>query len=478
MENNKKLSVLRKQINNLVYEECLDKYKKNKLNYLIEEYKKIDNDQTPFVYIALAKYYLTFNNIKLALENIKIAESINPDLPSISYLKFRINIRLKDYEGAYKYLKQYEEKNKNNSKFIDLSIYYYLLNKLLNNKGNISFNNMEYINTVVINDSKFKDIWYEFRKSIFSERYSESKQLIIRLNQYCKLNGIFLNFDEIDMLINEMILRKNKIKNKKPSLDEEINCIKNLIDEDILDLAEEKLNNIKHFYDYKSKKIQIELLKRYLNEKKEINQLKESNLYEIYEKFRNDGKINDFYDDYYISYQYFTAGYYLTGINKFNFYAARSLFYLGKEKEAKQLLLEYNKKGYSKLIKSYKLLLKIKCSSKERKKLKKEYYILKSIINPEGNLEKQVEFIPQETFSSCEEDIDINTILTQFDNYNNQDKLKYIKYLYQKSYKNIADKLLKKYNNQIISDKKSNQKLLELRKNRTLYINQAKYKCN
>lgn len=477
MENNKKLSNLRNQINNLIYEKHLNEYEKYKLNYFIEEYKKLDNNQTPFVYIALVKHYLSINDVKLAQENIKIAESINPDLPSISYLNYRINTRLENYEVAYKYLKQYEERLKINCPNLDLSIYYYLFNIILNNKENTYFDNQEYINSVKINDPNFKKIWYNFKKSILSEKYSTSKELISKLNKYCQLHNILLNFCEIDMLIDKIVLSKNKVK--KNTLDEEINYIKKLIDEDILDLAEEKINGIKQFVNYKSKKIQIGLLKRYLNEKKEITELKDSNLYDIYEKFKNLGKLSYYYDDYYTAYQYFTAGYYLTGINEFNFYAARCLFFLGEINKSVQLFLEYNRKGYSKLIRSYRFLLKTSFfNNKEQRNLKKEYNFFKLFMCQEKNKENHINIASQEIFEEIGQFDEINTILTQFENYNNIDKLKCIKYLYQKSYKNVADKLLKKYEQQIIEDKKLNKKLLQLRKNRILYINQGKYMSN
>lgn len=484
MENNKKLSYLRKQINNLIYEKHLNKYEQNKLNYFIEEYKKLDNDRTPFVYIALAKHYLSIGNIKLAKENIRKAESINSDLPSISYLNYRINVRLGNNKIAYEYLKQYEEKLKeNHSNKVDLSIYYYLFSKLLNNKESTNFDNQEYINTVKINDLNFKKIWYDFRKSIFSEKYSDSKGLISKLNQYCKLNNILLNFDEIDILIDKIILSKNKVK--KPTLDEEINCIKKLIDEDILDLAEEKLNGIKQFLNYKSKKIHIELLKRYLNEKKEINELKKSNLYDVYIKFKNDGKINYYHDDYYTAYQYFTAGYYLTGINDFNFHAARCLHFMGEDKKAAILNLEYIKKGYDKLLRCYHhLSINKYFTVKQQRYFYQKYNQLSKILNENSysdNLNKNSKSLLvelSEFMNEDEENVNINTVLNNFENYNNTDKLRYIKYLYQKSHKNIADRLLKKYEHQIIEDKDARGKALQLRKNRTLYINQGKHANN
>ena len=149
----------------------------------------------------------------------------------------------------------------------------------------------------------------------------------------------------------------------KKRIEDEIKEIKFLIDNDMLDLAEEKLKKVNQFWDYNSKKIQINLLNRYLDEQKELVKLKEENLYDTYEKFKNAGKLNNYYEDYYNAYQYFTAGYYLTKANIFKFYAARCLFYAGKTEKAAKMLLEYNEKGYSKLLKSYRLLANCKSYS-------------------------------------------------------------------------------------------------------------------
>ena len=241
-----------------------------------------------------------------------------------------------------------------------------------------------------------------------------------------------------------------------------------------------KLNNIKKFSNYKFKKIQIDLLKKYLNEKKEMIELKKSNLYDIYEKFKNYGKINYYYSDYYTAYQYFTAGYYLTKANIFKFYAARCLFYAGETEKAAEMFLEYNENGYSKLLKSYRLLARCKClNCKTRRKLRKEYYLLKQIIEPnEDNLRNNFDADIDENFF-CEENRfdDNDTILNEFEELSNIDKLKYIKKLYQTSDQDTADRLLKQYEKEISKDKSANQDLMQLKKNKALYINQGKYKC-
>lgn len=473
MDNTLRLRELRWKINHLIYPKKLNKYEQYKLNYYIDEYKKLDNDNTPFVYIALAKHYLSIGNSKLAEENLKKAESINSNLPSIIYLRFRLNIKLENYENAYNYLKKYEEIIRQKT---DFSIYYYLFNIILNKNENIEVDNLEYINTVKITDPNFKEIWLEFRKNVMSGKYIVAKELIQKLNEYCKSHNIFLNFDEINMLIDKTVLCK--IDNKK-TIDEEINDIKKLLDEDMLDLAEEKLNDIKKFLDYKSKRIQINLLKRYLNEKKDMIELKKENLYDIYEKFKSAGKLNNYYEDYYTAYQYFTAGYYLTKANIFKFYAARSLFYMGETEKAAEMLLEYNEKGYSRLLKSYRLLANCKClSCKTRRKLRKEYCLSKTLIEPynydlrkKSNIDNCEDIFYEENISD-----DIDIILDKFEELSNIDKLKYIKYLYQNSNQNIANKLLKQYEKEISKDKTANKYLLQLKKNKTLYINQGKNK--
>lgn len=266
----------------------------------------------------------------------------------------------------------------------------------------------------------------------------------------------------------------------KKRIEDEIKEIKFLIDNDMLDLAEERLKKVNQFWDYNSKKIQINLLRRYLEEQKELIRLKEENLYDIYEKFKNYGKINYYYSDYYTAYQCFMAGYYLTNANIFKFYAARCLFYMGEIEKAAEMFLEYNEKGYSKLLKSYRLLANCKClNCKTRKKLKKEYYRSKQVIDPNRDDSKnkfdsgidENFFYEENTFD------DSDTILNEFEELSNIDKLKYIKKLYQTSDQDTADRLLKQYEKEISKDKSASQDLMQLKKNKALYINQGKYKC-
>lgn len=471
MKNTLELRKLRKQITDLIYKKQLNKYEQYKLDYFIDEYKKLDNDETPFIYIALAKHYLSIENIKLANENIKKAEEINPNLASILYLNYRINLKLKNFENAYNYLKMYEEKIKEKAN-IDLSIYYYLFNIILNQGINVTINNKEYINSIKITDSNLKIMLENLKENIVKEKYRIAKEEINKINNYCLNKNIFINLDELSLLIDEILLKK--VQNKE-NIDDIICQIKSLIDDDILNQAKDKLDNIKHIFDYKSRKIQISLLKRYLKEKEEIQRLKESKLYDVYEEYINLGKLNFYYNDYYTAYQYFTAGYYLTEINEFKFYIARCLLFMGKNEEAINLFIEYNKEGYSKLLRSYRFLINNRhLSSKDRKKIKKEYYLLMAILEPEKKINKDYndKDIKENFFFEDNITDDINTILNKFDEYSDIDKLKFIKYLYQKSYQKIADKLLKQYEQKFCKDKETNTQMIQLKKNRLLYIKQ------
>ena len=144
------------------------------------------------------------------------------------------------------------------------------------------------------------------------------------------------------------------------------------------------------------------------------------------------------------------------------------------------MLLEYNEKGYSKLLKSYRLLTNCKClNCKTRRKLKKEYYLSKQVIDPNGDDSKnKFDSDIDENFFYEENRFDDNdTILNEFEELSNIDKLKYIKKLYQISNQNTADRLLKQYEKEISKDKSANQDLMQLKKNKALYINQGKYKC-
>lgn len=317
----------------------------------------------------------------------------------------------------------------------------------------------------------------DLKENIVKENYRQAKIIIENINKYCALKNIFLNLDEISLLIDKVILIK--ISNRK-NIENEIHEIKSLISDNKLLEAEVKLGNINNFRNYKGKKLQINLLKNFLNEIKEIQRLKESNLYDIYEEYKRLGKLNYYYGDYYNAYQYFMAGYYLTNANIFKFYMARCLLFMGKTKEAMSLFIEYNKKGYSKILKSYKFLMTNRCfNCKERYKFKKEYYVLKSVIEDDKkNEENHSNTDVKESFFFKDNITDnINDILDKFDEEKNIDKLKYIKYLYQNNHQKIADKLLKQYEKEFNKDKNISKQVLQLRKNKLLYINQGKYSC-
>ena len=472
------ITKLKLQINDLIYKKNLTKYEYYKLNYFIEEYKKLDKNNTPFIYVALAKHYLSIGNIKSAMKNLKLAEEINPNLTSVLYLEYRINTRLGNYSDAYKYLKMYEEKqNEKQKEKIDLSIYYYLFNIILGENNNILIDNTKNINGINIYDLKLKEMINDLKENILKENYRQAKIIIETINEYCVFKNIFLNLDEISLLIDKVILVK--ISNRK-NIENEINQIKSLIIDNKLLEAEVRLENINNFRNYKNKKLQINLLKNFLNEKKEIQRLDKLNLYGVYEEYKRLGKLSCYYGDYYNAYQYFMAGYYLTNANIFKFYMARCLLFMGKTKEAMSLFIEYNKKGYSKILKSYKFLMTNRCfNCKERYKFKKEYYALKSVIEDDKKMEENHSNtdVKESIFFKDNITDNINDILDKFDEEENIDKLKYIKYLYQNNHQKIADKLLKQYEKEFNKDKNISKQVLQLRKNKLLYINQGKYSC-
>ena len=203
------ITKLKLQINDLIYKKNLTKYEYYKLNYFIEEYKKLDKNNTPFIYVALAKHYLSIGNIKSAMKNLKLAEEINPNLTSVLYLEYRINTRLGNYSDAYKYLKMYEEKqNEKQKEKIDLSIYYYLFNIILGENNNILIDNTKNINGINIYDLKLKEMINDLKENILKENYRQAKIIIENINEYCVFKNIFLNLDEISLFRSRSKIRK------------------------------------------------------------------------------------------------------------------------------------------------------------------------------------------------------------------------------------------------------------------------------
>ena len=476
MINNIKLNKLKRQITDLIYEKHLNKYEQYKLNYFIEEYKKLDNDKTPFAYIALAKHYLSIGNINLAEENIKKAESINSNLPSISYLNFRINIRLENYKDAYKHLKEYEEKIKeNNSRHMDLSIYYYLLKLILGSKENIEINNLEYINLVKIDDLKFKEIWLEFRKSIISKKYRISKELIQELNKYCQSHNILLNFDELDNILNKIINIESQKTNKKEykNITELLNEAYNFASEYEFSKALDILQEIRIHFDFKSVSYNYKLIKKYINEQNRMIEINNGDDAYIYNEIKESAKINSLHGDNYIACQYYLYGIYKFDLPEFYFKVGTYYFSMGEQYKASKYFLEYIQKGgFEYLYEVYQYLSQ--CNSvfnvKTRKLYKDKSVRFRTIAKKISNKKIDINKFEVETYEYNE----IKPIIVDFNLYRTYKKIQEIRTLYNMGYIELAETLYIEFNCEIAGDEFLQHLRKKLENERLFYIGQSK----
>ncbi len=218
----------------------------------------------------------------------------------------------------------------------------------------------------------------------------------------------------------------------------------------------------------------FDLPERKLNDSKKLKDLKERNLYDRMLEFKSHGKLNGYYDDYYIAHQYYTAGFYITGYVDFYYYLGVNYFRMNRQGEAVKMFKKYIKNGgYNKIAKTYKYLYR--CTRIFDKKERYDYFeqyksykkISKFLENEFINTEEEYDFAKT----------DVQNIINDFDSYSNSKKLRALRYLYQKSFVSIADNLYKQYKNGFKADKTVNKEHSELVKNKTLYINQGKFNC-
>lgn len=246
-----------------------------------------------------------------------------------------------------------------------------------------------------------------------------------------------------------------------------------LIDENKFDEAKEEAEKIINLYNFNKYEMEYELLKRKINESSKIYDIKTSSLKDKYDEFIRMGKLNGYYDDNYIAYQYFMAGAYLTNLPYFYYKAGQAMYSLNEYEKAKELFEHYinSSMGYYKLSKAYYYLTLCKSvynSKKRRDILEIKKTIDLSLINiNDGHLIKEY---THSLFGN------IKNIINNIGSYSNLNKLVAIRILYLKNYKLLADKYLKKYYNDFIGDKEVKKELKKLELNRILYINKGKNK--
>lgn len=264
----------------------------------------------------------------------------------------------------------------------------------------------------------------------------------------------------------------NSIQNITKSVD--ILISKNKFDE-----AREEIKQIRNLDNFSKYQMEYELLKRKINEASMTYAIETSSLKDKYNEFIRMGKLSIYYCDYYMAYQCYMAGAYLTNLPDFHYKAAKAMFFSYEHEKAIILFNKYIETGYSKLSKSYYYLLKCEngISPDKRKKIFKRKDKLDFALSTIGDYQliKEYGFRYNEGFKDFKnEDIDIKDITSNFELYSDLEKLKAIRLLYQNNYSLLADKYLKKFYRNHSNDEVVIKQFKQLQLNRTLYVNQEK----
>lgn len=476
---NKETRNLQYYLNRAINKRNLDDNDYKKIYGLLQRYKSFEDHNNGFYYINMAKLNFLRKDFDAAENNIYFIKEGENGYISSKYLLFKINIAKNNIKKAKLYLLEYQLLKEEKNMPTNISVYYYLIDILNENKpSNILVN--DNINGIKIEEDTFKDLWNLFIKFLLNKDYKSAFLALEECQKYVVEHNIYLDFKELQILLDRIIKKANLKARKVPPLDimKEAN---KLIEEDNLKEAEILLTSLKSNFEFKKYKKQYSYLLSKYNEKKWLNDILNSELKDIYEQCKSLGKLNMYYNDFYTAYQYFMAGAYLTDLPYFYYKAGQAMFLYGNEKEAADLFLKYNETGFSKLKNSFSYLSQCRSlfNSKERRFYKGKLWQINAlkrdvkIADSQENVGNVKDNIFEET-SYDREDIDINEILTNFDSYTNLEKIKAIRILYQNGFRKYADNYYKMYSKLLESDKESTKEFKRLALNRKLYINQGK----
>lgn len=259
-----------------------------------------------------------------------------------------------------------------------------------------------------------------------------------------------------------------------------LNYVYNMIIDKNYDVARDRIDILRKDSSFRTYRFEIEYLNDFLEEQKVFYGEKNS----VIQEFLTDGKNCLFYDDPEEAVNYFSAGAYVTGVPLFYYMIGKSLFLNPETKEeGVKYLEEYiNMHGASKAYNAYCKLEdyyfyldqdKSKKYQKKRDKLK--------LISSMNYVRKDRDIVYEE-IKEVEElgkNKEIDKLYKMFPKSTDEIKLRIIGELYKRAYRKQADALYKKNKREIEKHSKNSRRLvMELDKNRTLFINKGKHNIN
>jgi len=374
----------------MTYEErlCLNKLKNKiygnyNLDYTIKELEKYldkENADENVVELTLGKAYYEKKDYIKSIRFLKMAFDKNNNCPYYYFGNFKNYAMLSDFKDAYKYLLQYNEIITAKGNPINISLFKKMYNYYLTSEFEI----LDYNDAMLfipLNNIEAMKLHNQMITYYNTRYFNEAYNACIKFNEYCKKNKIYLDFNPIAKLLENILIKERE--NEKENLPE---YYKKLEQAKIEKNSEEIINNLKVITKYPLKRIElifqsINLITKndYCKEAKEftiqikkfvtndfITDLLEKDIInqENYMKLNDEQKeaYNDaieyghsYYEqgDYENAYDIYLAGYYKTNQNIFLYYIGKMLYKTGNYDEAEKYFKEYLKDGSSKVSKAY-----------------------------------------------------------------------------------------------------------------------------
>lgn len=391
---------------------------------------------------------------------------------SKNYLCFKIYLREGSYTSAYENLKLYEKNSKNKNKNINLSIYYYLFSILNGSKReNIILN--DYFNTCKM-PSDQNNLCNVFVDYLLNENYCEALNILNEMQEYVEQNNVPLDFEELRILINKIILKKRLVNNRKNVY--ELLCEAfSLANNGMYSKSLDKLQEVRNHLNYKKVSYDYKLIKRYIKEKLKIIEIYNSDKSMLYDEIKRMGMLNSYYNDNYIACQYYLYGIYEFNTPEFYYKVGKYYFSIGEQRKAVKYFIEYiNKGGFDYLSEVYQYLSKCKAifNAKQRKKFIEENDRIRNIIKKLSG--KNIKNINKSLIVGNYEYDEIKSVIADFNLYPTNKKIEDIRALYENGYIELAETLYNEFNDIISGDGHYQSERRSLECDRLFYINQQK----
>lgn len=259
-----------------------------------------------------------------------------------------------------------------------------------------------------------------------------------------------------------------------------LNYVYNMITDKNYDVAKNRIDELRKDKAFRTYRFEIEYLSDYLEEQKVFYGSNNERIQE----FLSGGRDALYYGDIDEALDYFNAGAYVTEYPLFYYMVGKTLYMtFDRKEEGVKVLEEYlDRKGaskaynaYCKLEEYYFYLDQEKCKKYQKKRDKLELITSTNFVRKDRSAIyekiKEVEELGKNK--------EIDKLYEMFYDSSDEIKLRIIGELYKRAYRKQADALYKKNKREIEMHSKNSRRLvMELDKNRTLFINKGKHNIN